>query len=1017
MKRVFRYLIDRPLVGFIIYLFVFTLGILGFFTLKQELRPSERNFLFTVETRYQNYPAPLVERVITKPLEESLSLIPGVAEIESRSEDGKSAIQITFHREIPVTRAELLLYEATDAFSLSVPSDCEKPQVFNYDPAGYPDMIFAVQGEEDSSTLRALIYKEVVGQIKRIPGIAKVDLFGGVQYETVIEIPETTLKGGPGVVSEIHESIGGSQFSVSARTSSTERGKPLYLENRIETIDEIAGTPVNRERRGGSTPVGTLAEVRRSPREPEAISRKNNTEILTIAIYVNTSSPLMETGRAVRKIVEERSGILSQRVKGFSIESTSDLSAEMGKSMRGLYVTLAIGVASMVIFSLLILSSFRLLVLTFLALPFSLAAIATALSLSGRTLNVFSIIGAALCGGMVIDASVLMIEYLMKGGGRSPFQIALRGARPIGISTLTSCIVCLPFFFTEIPGTLFLIDISITLFAGIGASLIYALFILPGWYASWVWKDRGGMALRQAYLNRVVGKLFIWQRRVSARLLAHRGLVILLTVSLFLAALLGLATSTFSEDPLIKEENIYLTYEFTPGTSMEKMGKMATLLTERMRMSSNIIKDVYSKTERYRTQFTVRPVVKRGEAAFLSLENLTKEDETKEEGYLHFDDRTLKSKGRKQIRFLVTGPDYDSIKKGVERGVKVAQKSDDLSGIVYHFREDFKEVELIPKRDSLHFSRLSLQEAAAGLFHVYSGFVTEKYIPTRKEGMEDIRIVVSADHAALKKSPTISELMLTEVRGELGSALATDLFEKREQFSQGVRFRHNKNPALAFTIEGKRGVPISQLALTAEAVSKEIEDGSIHAKFVTGEDGREGLALFVFLSFLSVIYLIYITAAGIYKSFSKPLWFLLCIVTTITPTVFVTVVLKKPFTINHLIAFAILAGLSVNSAAILFDGMEVKGWEERKKKHSHLRRSAELSRILQGSSTGILLSFLTTISGVLPALFGAHPVFRTVAGVLFVGMFSNIAVVFFLFPALLTRDKKGGGHLSGVSNE
>ena len=99
---------------------------------------------------------------------------------------------------------------------------------------------------------------------------------------------------------------------------------------------------------------------------------------------------------------------------------------------------------------LLFLRSFRATAIISLAIPISVVASFVAMAAMGRTINVISLAGIAFAVGMVVDASIVVLEniYRLRQEGRPAREAAYEGAQQVWgavlVSAMTTVLVFAP---------------------------------------------------------------------------------------------------------------------------------------------------------------------------------------------------------------------------------------------------------------------------------------------------------------------------------------------------------------------------------------------------------------------------------------------------------------------------------------------------------------------------------------------------------------------------------------------
>jgi len=112
-----------------------------------------------------------------------------------------------------------------------------------------------------------------------------------------------------------------------------------------------------------------------------------------------------------------------------------------------------------------------------------------ALFLTGTTINIQSLMGSLLLVGIVVNNSILIVEFANNqlSGGKSAFEAAFAAARirmrPIMMTSLTLLASMAPFAFNLLPGNEAMIPLARAVIGGMFVSTILTLFLIPCVYA------------------------------------------------------------------------------------------------------------------------------------------------------------------------------------------------------------------------------------------------------------------------------------------------------------------------------------------------------------------------------------------------------------------------------------------------------------------------------------------------------------------------------------------------------
>ncbi len=261
-------------------------------------------------------------------------------------------------------------------------------------------------------------------------------------------------------------------------------GKDFFMgvqlgDNRAESLDELRNLPLRVQTDEGPTtiPLSNVAEISRVNIPGEIahadISRVNN-------VYINVE------GRDLGSVVDDVEERLAELdlPKGVTVSTQGPV-----KTMREGAANLGFGlVVAVVLVFLILMAQFKSFVdplIIMLAVPLALAGVVLILFLTGTTLNIQSFMGSLLLIGVVVNNSILLVEFANAKlrAGQTPFDAAFAAARirvrPILMTSATLMASMAPFAFALLPGNEAMIPLARAVIGGMLVSTILTLFLVP----------------------------------------------------------------------------------------------------------------------------------------------------------------------------------------------------------------------------------------------------------------------------------------------------------------------------------------------------------------------------------------------------------------------------------------------------------------------------------------------------------------------------------------------------------
>ncbi|MEX0646808.1 MAG: efflux RND transporter permease subunit [Balneolaceae bacterium] len=504
---------------------MFTIGVLLFglvslSRLNVNLLPELSYPSLTVRAEYPGAAPAEIENLIAKPVEESLGVIKNVQQIRSVSRTGQADVIIEFGWGTNMDYAILDVREKLDAIQL--PLESTRPVILRFDPSLEPIMRYALHYREaqepDETAVAALNNDNAIPsaisesftpqqpgtseifnidrlknlrifgdemlkkELESAAGVASVKISGGLEEEiqVLVDQQRLSLLGIP--IERVTSILNAENVNLSG--GRLEEGSQQYLVrtlNQFQDVDQIHDVVVvNQE----GTPVylKDIADIRRSYREREAVTRLDGMEAVEVAIYKEGDANTVAAARAVKARMDRVQELLPPEMV---LTEVYDQSEFIESAVNEVVNAGMIGGILAVIILYLFLRNFWTTVIISLSIPVSVIATFTLMYSNDITLNIMSLGGIALGIGLLVDNSIVVLENIARHRekGKSILKAAQDGAGEVGMavvaSTLTTVAVFFPLVFVEgIAGQLFR-DQALTVTFALLVSLLVAITLIP----------------------------------------------------------------------------------------------------------------------------------------------------------------------------------------------------------------------------------------------------------------------------------------------------------------------------------------------------------------------------------------------------------------------------------------------------------------------------------------------------------------------------------------------------------
>lgn len=200
--------------------------------------------------------------------------------------------------------------------------------------------------------------------------------------------------------------------------------------------------------KGAKIPITAVASIKRQDQRVTRYARVNGDDAVVMAIYKNSDANVVNTVDNVTKKLDE----LRQDNPGYTFTVTNESASYIRNSLHNTLQTLIEGLCTTGLVLFFFLWGWRSTLTVMIAIPTSLISTFFAMYIAGFTFNMMSLMGMALCVGILVDDSIVVLEnihrHLMQG--EAPKSAALHGRSEIGMAAIaiTLCdVVFLPIAF------------------------------------------------------------------------------------------------------------------------------------------------------------------------------------------------------------------------------------------------------------------------------------------------------------------------------------------------------------------------------------------------------------------------------------------------------------------------------------------------------------------------------------------------------------------------------------------
>jgi len=480
--RLPEFSVKQPIASLMLFLALALLGGFALFRLNVDILPDIDPPVISILTSWYGASASDVETEVTEPIEDVVNSVNNLDTLTSKSMDNLSLISLKFDWGTDLDVASNDIRDRLELAKRNLPKDAEAPILFKFSSATAPIMFMTVSGEKSWPRLYQIVDKQIVDELKRVPGVGTVIVHGGLRRRINVYFDLEKLEAFHLPIAKVNQVLQAENVNIPA--GSIKSGTTEYfvrLPGRFQSPEELKDLILGNYQ-GRPIYLRDIAHVEDGFEPIEVMGWGDKKPAMVLILQKQTGKNTVDVLNRVKKKLQELKEILPADVE---MNIIMDASENILISVKNLRNTLFYGIIFVVLVTLLFLRQIRSALIISLAIPFSLIIAFILLYVFGYTINLVSLMSLAIASGMVVDNAIVVLENItrhLEKGGR-PKTAAIFGASEMGLaitaSTLTTVIIFLPLMFlTGLAGIIFK-QLGITLTATLTASLLVALMFIP----------------------------------------------------------------------------------------------------------------------------------------------------------------------------------------------------------------------------------------------------------------------------------------------------------------------------------------------------------------------------------------------------------------------------------------------------------------------------------------------------------------------------------------------------------
>jgi multidrug efflux pump subunit AcrB len=975
----------NPVAANLLMLLIMSGGLLGIADVDKEVFPRFSPHQIVVNTQYLGAGTAEVEESVCVPIEEAIYDIPGVKHLHSEIRGDDCKIDVEILPDVPREQVMASVQSKVQGIA-RLPKQLEKIQVLPADRNDDDGVIWvALHGNTDAFTLQSF-GEHIQQQLAAIPGVSKARNYGEMAYELAIEVSPDKLRQYQMTLDEVAQSVRKASVDLPGGLVKNPDGELLLRVNqRAKDTDAVGALIIKTLPDGNRLRLDQIATIKDGLEE--RLSEWHHNGEIAQGWEVHTTQDSVAVARNVKATVEQ---LRQQLPPGLRLITWWDDSQAYDERIDTL---LEDGLSGFLLVCLVLSLFLRVRVALWAGVGIFTSVLGAfwlmpALDVS---LNMLSLFGFLLAMGILVDDAIIIGESVHSRqleNNLSPLQATIQGvqdvALPVILSVLIVLVAFLPGLFLPGWGGQMMKPICLVMILTLVFSLVEALLILPSHLVSDV-KSTVQPNRLQRIRQRMNDRLDRFVERVYRPFLETAIAWRYLTASLFLglivfcAALVASDTVRQSINPDVTKDSFWVSMQL-PQSAPYSEAKTLAAKVEMALFSLRDELDGASKTGLNAGDASVivgveTMIWEHGAGIWLEFSPAGRQ-RIKVEDFIRQWRERIGDIGRGKVDFiykegdepydielLLGATDADLLPKAAEQLKQQLLAQPGVYDVVDSSEPGKPEIKLSLKPNAERLG-LRLEQLAEQVHHGYYGDEVHRFLRGRSEVKVMVRYPLTQRQSldTLKQQPIRLPNGSTAPLGELANLELAPGYSRlvREDRQRVLKVQARVNPVLVdanamYAQLEKTQIPALQQALPGLTVK-------------IGQDRQEQEAMLAAFAKNTLIALlvIYALIAVPFKSYSKPLIFLLAAPVAWCGAVLAHWAFGLPLSMESLVGMIAASGVVVNDSLVLLDYIRQHGDDDQPVDRLIIDACSSRFR-------AILLAFLTNFAGFLPTLLETSP--------------------------------------------
>ncbi|HZP04286.1 MAG TPA: efflux RND transporter permease subunit [Terracidiphilus sp.] len=523
-------------------------------------------------------PVEQMQVTITKPIEDAVNSVPGLALVRSTTSRGSAEIDLFFDWNLDMVRQLQLVDAALAKVEQTLPATA-RITTNRLTFATFPILGLSLTSDTVPQTrLWEIATYDLKPPLNRVPGVSRVDVQGGQVPEFHVVPNLASLQANGVTIPDLVNAIEASNVIDSPGLYDANHQLMLGLVGaQVHDADQLRQLVVKTTPSGAPVRVADVAAVEQATMPVYTAVTANGKNAVLFQIARQPSSNTVAVTDAVMAEIKD---LRSKLPPGVKLEVFYDQSQLVRDSIASVRDAIFIGLVLACIILFLFLRDWTSSLIAGLVIPVTIAVTIAGLWMIGESFNLMTLGGLAAAIGLVIDDAIVVVENVVmhRDAGENRAEAVRKALKeistPLVFSTITPVVVFLPLVAVSGVTGSFFRALAVTMTTALLTSLVLALTWTPGLSYVLLRARSNGEAHTEHTAGRLLSGALHWHKRILDWALAKPLWIGAICVLLVLGTWFGYQALGSDLLPEMDEGGFVLDYIMPAGSSLTETNRV-----------------------------------------------------------------------------------------------------------------------------------------------------------------------------------------------------------------------------------------------------------------------------------------------------------------------------------------------------------------------------------------------------------------------------------------------------------